>query len=270
MSTTTFALGLGGGLALWHLTRANTGRPRTAAEPVSPPSPAPRNGAVRIEPTGLMFDGASVGLSEAVVRCKEAGGATVIASPGASATLYAEVMTALATAQVPIIDNAIGAARPRQGRGSGPRTSSDERSSTFTLAIYPKGLRAGRREVRWYTTAIPTTWEDARDRLAAAGVIDASAISPNLAGYWKLTTEPAVFEVSRAIPLPPRSVGSPRDARRGSKRYAREGRRILRDGEPLVVVERVGSDSAGYAVSPYDADRIAERIVRLLNRHGER
>lgn len=352
-NTSTFLLGLGSGLALWKLTRS-TEAPNTlaaahasATAATSPAATAPpgsglRNGLVRIDATGLTLDGAPVGVDDAVSRCHAAGRAAVIASPDASASLYAELMTGLTAARVPILRNtarrstetdattlftvvtyprgvrerpthrsfraeapiswieardrlvAAGildlalAGRTREPGGwmlsisakdfrahqaetlpgaSASEVRNAETSSTFTLAIYPRGVGAGRRTVRWFTAEVPTTWEDARDRLAAAGVLDRRALSPHAAGYWKLTTEPRVFKLDRAVPLPSPST---RGARRRSARYTREGRRILRDGQPIVVIDRVGSDADGHTITPHEADRFADRIVRLLNRHGWR
>lgn len=253
-NTTTFALGLGSGLALWHLTR-------TAAVPTTPaPSPL-RNGVVHVNANGLMLDGEVLGIDEVVAQCRAEGRAAVVPSPAASASLYAQLLRALAEARVPVLRNT--------SRGSVAGVASSTPSSTFTLAIYVEGVGKGPRDVLWFSAPSPTTWEDARDRLAAAGVLDPRVVSPHSPGYWKLTTEPGVFKADLAIPLPPLVGGKPRGARRTAKRYAREGRRILRDGQPLVTVERIGSDSEGYSVSPHEADRIADRIVRLLNRQGD-
>lgn len=254
-NTTTFALGLGSGIALWHLTRPASVSPALKSTPL-------RNGIVHVNANGLVLDGEALGVDEVVVQCRAAGRAAVVPSPDASAALYAELLRALREANVPVLRNAAG--------GSIARRDENAPSSTFTLAIYVEGVGKGRRDVRWFSAAIPTSWEDARDRLAAAGLLDPRVVSPHAPGYWKLTTEPVVFKADRATPLPPLAERKPRGSRRSAKRYAREGRRILRDGQPLVAVERIGSDREGYSVSPYEADQIAERIVRLLNRQSER
>ncbi len=54
-----------------------------------------------------------------------------------------------------------------------------------------------------------------------------------------------------------------RNARRA--RYGREGRTILRDGVPVVHVERVDLGDQRFAISPHEADVLTARIVRLLN-----
>ena len=174
-STTTFAVGLGSGLALWHLTkRENTSSasPPSTSSPSSPPTaPAARTCVVRIEPMGLTVDGAGVDLAEAVRRCKAAGHAAVSVAPNAPASLYAKLMAALGADNIPTTRN-------------------------------------GRRR--------------------------------------------------------------PRGASRGAERYTREGRTILRDRQPILYVDRVDLGDARYAISPYHADLLTERMVRLLNKHGAR
>jgi hypothetical protein len=44
----------------------------------------------------------------------------------------------------------------------------------------------------------------------------------------------------------------------------------VRDGEAIVSIERVDLGDQRYALSPYETDRLAERLVQLLNRHGAR
>ena len=74
--------------------------------------------------------------------------------------------------------------------------------STFTLATYPRG-KDGPRRLAWYESASPISWEAARDRLAAAGVIDRSQFRrTNEPGGWVLATDPRVFRADRAQPLP--------------------------------------------------------------------
>lgn len=67
------------------------------------------------------------------------------------------------------------------------------------------------------------------------------------------------------LPVPKR----PRDAR-ATQRYTLEGRTILRDGQAILFMDRVDLGDARYALSPYHADLLAQRIVRLLNKHGGR
>ncbi|MBL9012631.1 MAG: hypothetical protein JNL83_00550 [Myxococcales bacterium] len=143
-------------------------------------------------------------------------------------------------------------------------------SSTFTLAVYPEGLAGPTKRVLWFLTDQPVTWDVARDQLVAARVIDPQAIGPNMPGYWRLTTEPHVFDAKRAKTLPDAGETMPRDAARTSARYTREGRTILRDGVAIVYVDRVDLGDARYAISPHEADRLVERVVRLLNAGGTR
>jgi hypothetical protein len=43
------------------------------------------------------------------------------------------------------------------------------------------------------------------------------------------------------------------------------GRCIVRDGVPLVTLHKVGSDAAGYALTPTEADEFARLVVDALN-----
>lgn len=327
----TFALGLGGGLALWHLNKSTT------APSASPPTQAPtttRTCRVHVTATGFVVDGTSVDLAEAVKRCHAIGHATITVEKNAPASSYAALLVALEAARVPTIRNAGGQSPSdtktaftlityAEGRSAGPTTRyfraetpitwSDARDrlaaagildlalagrthqpggwmlsiasrdfrahraepmpgprnaetfSRFTLALYPDGL-SGVKRVRWFRATPPTTWQDARDRLAAASVIDKRSIAPGSAGYWKLVVDDRTFDEEAAAPLP----GSlPRGAM-STKRFALEGRTISRDGEPILQLERVDLGDARYAISPHHADLLAQRIVRLLNQHGAR
>jgi hypothetical protein len=322
----TFAVGLGGGLALWHL---NKSTPAPSA-----PAPASRTCFVRVTATGFIVDGTSVDLAEAVKRCNAVGHATITVEKDAPASSYAALLVALEGARVPMVRNASGHSESDlktaftlityvEGRRAGPTTRyfraeapiawADARdrlaeagfldpalagrthepggwmlsiatrdfrahraepmpgprnadaSSRFTLAIYPEGLR-GEKRVRWFRATPATTWQDARDRLAAAGIIDKRSIAPNSAGYWKLVTDDRIFDEKRAEPLP----GSRPRGGTGTKRFSLEGRTIARDGEPILYLERVDLGDARYAISPHHADLLAQRIVRLLNQHGAR
>ena len=74
--------------------------------------------------------------------------------------------------------------------------------STFTLAMYPRG-KDGPRRLSWYTSETPISWEAARDRLVAAGILDRSLFRrTNEPGGWVLATDPRVFQASRAQALP--------------------------------------------------------------------
>lgn len=158
-----------------------------------------------------------------------------------------------------------------------PRNSA-ETFSKFTLALYPEGPGKHKR-LYWFEASPSITWEAARDRLVASGFIDLDAAKLGPAfGTWALTTEPRFFNASKAQPLPPagtRNAGSSdsRHRRRpdqGQPRYTTEGRRILRDGEAIAVVERVDLGDQRFAVSPHEADLLAKRIADLLTRYGAR
>ena len=271
MSTTsTFALGLGGGAALWYLTkdkhrRPTTGAPAATSAPAATastamPARAPRNCAVHIEAAGITVDGTRVELSDAIRRCTAAGGADVTVGPSASASTCAALVAALDNANVPVRN-------PRRRNAATPQNR--ELSSTFTLVVYPEGIWGTSKRVRYFKATPPTTWQDARDRLVAAKLLDREALSPNGAGAWRLVTDPARFRADRAEPLPG-SAGRPRGTARRMKRFTREGRTILRDGEAILYLERVDLGDQRYATSPHEADRIADRIISLFNEHGAR
>jgi hypothetical protein len=204
MSTTsTFLLGLGGGAALWYLTkRKHSSAPRATATP----APAPRNCAVQIQPSGITVDGHRTELGDAVRRCATADRADVIVSPDASASTCAAFVAALDTANVPV----------RNARRRKPTRQSGELTSTFTLVVFPDGIWGTKKRVRYFKATPPTTWEDARDRLAAAKFLDRNALSPNLAGAWRLVTDPARFREDRAESLPGKP-DRPRAARHGAR-----------------------------------------------------
>ncbi len=344
-NTSTFAVGLGSGLALWHLTKTRSAPAASHASsrspiatPTAPAPPAPRNCVVRIDPTGVTADGVRVDVDEAVRLCEAAGHAAVTVSPNAPASTYAALMTALGASNPPSVRNASrrkpeteakdsftlityprgvkdgpavryfraespivwAEARDRlaaaglldqslAGRTREPggwmlsidahefrahkaeplpgRPRNSIASEIFTLAVYPEGV-GGPKRVRWFQASAPILWDDARDRLAAAGALDLEANKPMDPGYWILVTSPNAFQESRAEPMPARR--KPRGASRTTKRYTREGRTIVRDGEPIVYVDRVDLGNERYAISPHHADRLTERMVRLLNRHGAR
>lgn len=420
-NTSTFAFGLGGGLALWQLLQST---------PVAPPGVSQlrnsRRGVcvVELDPTGLTVDGTHVDLGEAVRRAQVAGCVLVTAAPDAPAATYAALLAALRDANVPTHARTRVAARnarldtkteftlitypqghkeastSRWFRTEAPISWNEARdrlinagiidpklagrthapggwmlsidptqfqtaraeplpgvtrnsyiSTTFTLVVYPEGVdgpqttrwfRAGapttwdvacerladagfldpditlpaqsgywvlfsapgpfneskaeplparrlernaelastfslvefpdgiwgKKRVRWFRAESPTTWEDARDRLSAAYQIDRTADT------WKLFTDPARFRGDRAQPLPahtpvpegrrPRGAGS-------TGRFAVDGgRTIVRDGEALVRIERVDLGNERYALSPHETDKLTQRIVRLLNKHGAR
>jgi hypothetical protein len=78
-----------------------------------------------------------------------------------------------------------------------PALRNAEPSSTFTLVVFPDGIWGQKRE-RWFRADPPTTWEDARDRLVAARVLDPSGRG----GSWRLITDAVRFRAERAEPLP--------------------------------------------------------------------
>ena len=142
-----------------------------------------------------------------------------------------------------------------------------ESSTAFTLVTYLEGVSGSRKTTRWFRADAPMTWETARDQLAAAGLIDKNAISPNSRGYWKLVTDRRVFVPSRAQPMP---EPGPRDAATEQKFTLEGGRTILRDGEAIVRIERVDLGDARYVLSPFETDQLTAQFVRLLNKHGAR
>jgi hypothetical protein len=140
-------------------------------------------------------------------------------------------------------------------------------STTFTLVVYPEGV-GGPKTTRWFTASRPTMWDAARDRLAAAGILDLNADKATDPNYWILTSSPNAFREDKAEPLP--AAKRTRDASR-TGRYALDGGRVVaRDGQPLVRLERVDLGDDRYALSPYETDEMAAKIVRLLNRRGAR
>lgn len=104
MSTTTLAIGLGSGLALWYLTKGK-------AAP-APTSTAPRNcAALTISPTGVTVDGARLDVGDAIRCCQSIGAAKVTVEPHAPAATYAAVMSGLNAAKV-----STALAEPRNAR----------------------------------------------------------------------------------------------------------------------------------------------------------
>lgn len=264
-NATPFVLGLGGGAALWYATKRKTALPPTlptsASKSPQPQKPATarRNCAVHVERAGITIDGARVDLPEAVRRCAVADTTTITVEPSASASTCAALATALESANIPVQRNA--------RRRNASEQPGREVSSTFTLVVFPEGVWGSTKRVRYFKANPPTTWEDARDRLAAAKILDRNALSPNGAGAWRLVTDPARFRTDRVEPLP---EATRRGAANTKKRYALEGRTILRDGEAIARLDRVDLGDQRYALSPHETDRLAERLVRLLNQHGAR
>jgi hypothetical protein len=140
-------------------------------------------------------------------------------------------------------------------------------STTFTLVVYPEGV-GGPKRTRWFSASRPTMWDAARDRLAAAGLLDLNANKATDPNYWILTSAAQAFREDKAEPLPP--AKRTRDAR-GASRYVLDGGRVItRDGQALVRLERVDLGDARYALSPHETDSLGAKIVRLLNRRGAR
>ena len=267
-----FAAGLGGGLAYWALTKSPaTAPPPSKSEPraqdtapakavTGPATPTVRNCVVRIDPSGLIADGARVDLPEAVRRCTAAGRVALTVAPDAPASMCAQLVAALRPDGTSI-RNARRPARETPNQA--------EVFTTFTLVVFPEGVWGKSKRVRYFRAEPATTWDDARDRLRAANLIDPDAVSPNLAGAWRLVTDPARFRADLAESLPTGPRDAARVARR-TQRYTREGRTILRDGTPIVHVDRIDLGDQRYAISPHDADRLTHRMVHLLNKHGAR
>jgi hypothetical protein len=333
-NTSTFALGLGSGLALWHFSKPAPAQTANAPAEILT-APGPRSCFVRVTATGFIVDGASVDFAEAVRRCRAIGHATITVEKDAPASSYAALLAALEGARVPMVRNSSGQSEhdtktaftlitypqersagstTRHFRAEKPITWSDARdrlaaaghldlalagrthqpggwmlsiasrdfrahraeplpkprnahvSSMFTLVVHPDGF-GGTKRMRWFRANPPTTWQDARHRLAKAGILDKRSIAPGDAGYWKLVTDARVYKAESAEPLPGETKPRGADA---AKRFSIAGRTISRDGDPILHLERVDLGDARYAISPHHADLLAQRIVRLLNEHGAR
>jgi hypothetical protein len=275
-NATPFALGLGGGLALWHFLGPSTAR-ATSTRPSSASTPAP-NGApstntrnartaclLQIDASGLAVDGTRVELAEAVRRAQLADRAQLAVSADAPASTCAELMAAL---------RAAGVASRACAPGLRARNAAPEVKDFYSLITYPRGIK-DKPTIRYFRAEQPIEWSEARDRLAAAGLLDLSlAGRTREPGGWMLSIDPKDFRIHRAEPLPgtarPRSAKRPRGAARAEARYTTEGRRIFRDGTPILYVDRVDLGDQQYAISPHHADRLTERMVRLLNKQGAR
>ena len=146
-NTSTFALGLGSGAALWYLTKSKhksapppassgTAAPTTITAPsaTAATATARRNAEVRIDQAGIAVDGARVELAEAVRRCAAIGHASVTVAPNAPASTCAALMSALAAASVPTVRNL--------GRRNAKSQRPSDTSSTFTLVVFPEGIGA--------------------------------------------------------------------------------------------------------------------------------
>ncbi|MBA3673198.1 MAG: hypothetical protein H0W68_14400 [Gemmatimonadaceae bacterium] len=248
-NATPLMLGLAGGLALWRLAPSKRPALRNASAGTC---------VILLGPNGVAIDGEVVEVDEAVRRVQLVGLAVVSVAPDAPASLYAALSSGLRLA---------GVATHWRTTGS-TRNGDTGTFSAFTLVTYPEGVGGSRKHMSWFRTDTPMTWRAARDQLATANLIDPAAIAPKQAGYWKLVSDPRVFMPMRAkrLPAPKRH----RDAAR-TKRYALEGGRVIvRDGQPLVRLERVDLGDVRYALSPHETDELSALIVRLLNRRGAR
>jgi hypothetical protein len=190
MSTlSTFALGLGGGAAVWYLTK-NTHRAATSAPATS--APAPRNCAVHVESTGISVDGERAELSDAVRRCAAADSTAVTVARKAPASTYADLMTALRAAGV----------APHVRAGVPTRNAALKTTDFFSLITYTQGIK-DKPTIRYFQAEQPIAWSEARDRLAAAGLLDlALAGRTREPGGWMLSIDPNDFRAKRAERLP--------------------------------------------------------------------
>jgi len=104
------ALGVGGGVVAWHLTRKDKkkpgggGAPATADPPSTSTAPPRVAGpcSLKLDAAGLTADGDRVDVPSAVARCKPAGKAELALASSAPATIYMELATALQAAAVPL------------------------------------------------------------------------------------------------------------------------------------------------------------------------
>jgi sulfur transfer complex TusBCD TusB component (DsrH family) len=191
-SATPFALGLGGGLALWKLTRASS----------TTKAPAGNRDAtclIRLDATGLTVDGVRVGMVEAVERARRVGSAQVALAQDASASAFAELMTSLRAANITAQVRAADVLA---------RNATSETQEFFTLITYARGIQ-DKPTVRYFRAESRIAWSEARDRLAANGLLDlALAGRTREPGGWMLSIDPKDFRSHRAEPLP----GGPRNS----------------------------------------------------------
>jgi hypothetical protein len=101
-------------------------------------------------------------------------------------------------------------------------------------------------------------------RCQAAGRADI-IVTADAPGAVLLDLTTALSEAS--VPIATRrNAGGRRSAARGRPRYALEGgRRILRDGIPIVDVARVDRGDHRFGITPHEADVLVRQIVDLLN-----
>jgi hypothetical protein len=182
-NTTPFALGLVGGLAAWQLTRPSSTKADASASV----------GLIQLDATGITVDGARVDVAEAVRRVRKLGRTVASVATDAPASTYADLMSALRAA------NVAAQVRPAKvvARNAGPNTK-----DFFTLVTYTHGIK-DKPTLRYFRAESPIAWTEARDRLAAAGLLDiALAGRTREQGGWMLSIDPKDFRAHRAEPLP--------------------------------------------------------------------
>lgn len=102
----------------------------------------------------------------------------------------------------------------------------------------------------------------ARCQNAGAAELTLAGDAPT-AAYLELAA--ALQRAGITLRLAPRRNARSVRGGRGRPRYTREGRRILRDGEPVFQLDRIDLGDQRYAISPHEADALAQRLVDLLN-----
>lgn len=109
----------------------------------------------------------------------------------------------------------------------------------------------------------------ANDTLTTGALLLGGGLAGYAIGHWldaRFDDPPADMAASPAVqPVSSPAQVSERNASRRRKRYTIEGRTILRDGVAVVEIARVDLGDQRYAISPHEADVLAEQIVRLLN-----
>lgn len=114
--------------------------------------------------------------------------------------------------------------------------------------------------------------KDDSDNFASGALYLGAGAAALALGQWlvsRSSPEPTTPAPASSV-VPPSSLPPTAPARnarpaRGAARYAREGRTILRDGEALVLIERIDLGDQRYAITPHEADVLVAEIVRLLN-----
>jgi hypothetical protein len=147
-----------------------------------------------------------------------------------------------------------------------PRTTGDD--VVLIAALFDPSVRA----LHASSAGLVRRWRaelDAIERMALAAPGD--TYGDNRA-FWSTLEVAAVTLDDQAAPVPNSDAWQrlldelgtrPRNA--SADEYALEDRTILRDGEEVMKLSRVDLGDERYATSPYEFDRLARRIVRLLN-----